>query len=84
MTEIVHKYTRAAREALARLREQCGFDVSVVLSPDDWCVMRLPDGSVEVMVNKEGTSKLALLSPDQDKAAKFMSEFTAYLEDLNK
>jgi hypothetical protein len=75
------KWSRAARDALDRSTEELGFDLSEVLDDEDWSVMWI-DGRAETVVTTTGVRKLAVFSPDQDRASQVVDAVNQHLEDL--
>lgn len=79
----VPKWTDVAQAALKRNNDFLGFDISKVLDDEDWGVAKVGD-TYEVIVDIKGIRKLALFSPDQEKATRFVGELENFLKNRNK
>jgi len=76
----IPKWSLQGRQAIQSTNEAIGFDITKVLSDNDWCVFMV-DGNPEVVMDVGAVSKVALFAPDQDLATRFVNELDIFVKE---
>lgn len=71
------------REAVESMNEILGFDLTEVVSPNDWSAA-LIDGEPQVLANVNAVRAIALFAPNQERASQFVRWMEALQQEAQR